>query len=221
MPELTPNHDFAELSQLIEERRGRVTRLMNTELIDLYWELGKRIELRIAAHGWGRATVTELADYLASHIPGLRGFSSSNLWRMRQFYETWKDAPEKLATLLRELSWSAHLDLLGRCKTHEERQFYLIHAVQEGLSVRQLSKAIETANYERVSLTDQKPATVSRVLQPHEARQFKDSYVLDFFDLPEDHSEADLHQGLIRNLSQFSSKPGEILPNEDPVNFAA
>ena len=220
MPDLTPNHDFAELSQLIEERRGRVARLVNTELIDLYWELGKRIELRISAHGWGRATVTELAEYLSSHTQGLRGFSSSNLWRMRQFYETWKDAPEKLATLLRELSWSAHLDLLGRCKTHEERQFYLIHAVQEGLSVRQLRKAIETANYERVSLADQKLATVSRVLQPHVARQFKDSYVLDFLDLPEDHSEADLHQGLIRNLSKFLSELGRdfcFIGSEHPL----
>lgn len=73
---------------------------------------------------WGaankhRGSVTELADYLSSRTEGLRGFSASNLWRMRQFYERWQDAPEKLATLLRELSWSARLDLLIRSKTHE------------------------------------------------------------------------------------------------------
>lgn len=208
MPDLTPDQDFAELSQLIEERRGRVARLVNTELIDLYWELGKRLDLRISAHGWGRSTVTEFADYLSVHTHGLRGFSSSNLWRMRQFYETWKEAPEKLAPLLRELSWSAHLDLLGRCKTTEERQFYLVHAVQEGLSVRQLRKAIDTANYERVSLTDQKLATVSRVLKPHELRQFKDSYVLDFLGLPPTHSEQDLRQGLVKRLGTFLRELG-------------
>ena len=116
MSDLSTKHDFEELSQLIEERRSRAARIVNTELIDLYWELGKRIEIRISAHGWGRGTVTELAHFLSSHTNGLRGFSSSNLWRMRQFYNTWKEAPEKLATLLRELSWSAHIDLLCEFK---------------------------------------------------------------------------------------------------------
>ena len=114
--------DFSSIATLIRQRRARVARLVNTELIDLYWELGHQIHLRITKEGWGRATVIELATFLGNHTPGLRGFSSSNLWRMRQFYETWLDAPEKLVTLLRELSWSSHIDLLGRCKSVEEKQ---------------------------------------------------------------------------------------------------
>jgi len=108
MSDLTPTPDFEELSQLIAERRARATRLVNRELIDLYWELGKRIHLRIKNQGWGRSTVTELADYLSVKAHGIRGFSASNLWRMRQFYETWLDAPVKLVTLLRELAPMGH-----------------------------------------------------------------------------------------------------------------
>lgn len=96
--------DFAAIARLIAERRTRVARLVNTELIDLYWELGKEIQQRTLQNGWGRATVKELADFLTVQTPNLRGFSASNLWRMRQFYETWQDAPEKVATLLRDLS---------------------------------------------------------------------------------------------------------------------
>jgi predicted nuclease of restriction endonuclease-like (RecB) superfamily len=102
---------------------------------------------------------------------------------MRQFYETWRDAPEKLAPLLREVSWSVHLDLLGRCKTQEEREFYLRYAVHEGLSVRLLREAIDKSTYERTFLAEQKLATVSRVLPEHAGHGFKDSYVLDFLNL--------------------------------------
>lgn len=208
MSNLTPQPDFSDLVNLIHERRGRVFRLVNRELVDLYWEIGSRISSRIQNSGWGRGTVTELADYLAMHVPGLRGFSASNLWRMRQFYETWRDTPEELATLLRELAWSSHLDLLGRCKTTEEREFYLRHAIRENHSVRELRRAIDSATFERMALADKKLATVSRVLPPEAKNAFKDSYVVEFLDLSSDHSENDLRRGLVRRLSRFLCELG-------------
>lgn len=203
-----PSDDFNAIVQLISERRARVARLINTELIDLYWELGKVIHLRIAESGWGRATVKELAAFLDTQTPNLRGFSASNLWRMRQFYDTWKEAPEKLATVLRELSWSAHVDLMGRCKTTEEQQFYLVYAVREHLSVRELRKAIDHATFERFALADSKLATPSRELSKDIQGHFKDSYVLDFLGLPSTHSEMDLRKGLIRFLGNFLRELG-------------
>ena len=207
MSDLSLTPDFEELSQLIAERRAHATRLVNRELIDLYWELGKRIHLRIKNQGWGRSTVTELADYLSIKAHGMRGFSASNLWRMRQFYETWLEAPEKLVTLLRELSWSAHLDLIGRCKTIEEKHFYLVYAVQENLSVRQLRQSIDTANYERVTLVDKKLATPSRDLATSPS-PFKDSYLLDFMGLTPRHSEKDLRKGFVQRLGAFLRELG-------------
>lgn len=204
----TDSSDFDAIAQLIVERRTRVTRLVNTELIDLYWELGKEIQQRTLQNGWGRATVKELADFLTVQTPNLRGFSASNLWRMRQFYETWQDTPEKVATLLRDLSWSAHLDLIGRCKSAEERQFYLVYAVRENLSVRQLRKSIDLADFERFALADQKLATPSRELATELKGHFKDSYVLDFLELPSKHSEQDLRKSLVRLLGVFLRELG-------------
>lgn len=65
---------------------------------------------------------------------------------MRQFYEVWRDASEELVTLLRKLLWSSHVDLLGRCKTTEERAFYLRLALHEKISIRELRRAIDTAS---------------------------------------------------------------------------
>lgn len=208
MTELSQNPDFRDLAQLIDERRTRVARLINHELVDLYWELGKQIHSRIEENGWGRGTVNELANFLSRHTPGLRGFSASNLWRMRQFYETWRDTPENLATLVRDLPWSSHIDLLGRCKSTEERQFYLAYAVREQLSVRQLRKAIDASTFERFALADQKLATPSRELATGLKGHFKDTYVLDFLDLPTRHSEQDLRTGLARMLGEFLRELG-------------
>ena len=152
--------------------------------------------------------MTQLAEYLAVDIPGLRGFSASNLWRMRQFYETWRNTPEELATLLRELAWSSHLDLLGRCKNAAEREFYLHYAFRENHSVRELRRAIDSATFERVALADAKLATVSRVLSSKAKHAFKGSYVVEFLDLPPDHSEDELRQGLVRRLRLFLAELG-------------
>jgi predicted nuclease of restriction endonuclease-like (RecB) superfamily len=194
---------FGELADLISARRERVARLVNTEVVDLYWELGRRISEKIQAEAWGRGTVNGLAEYLGAQAQGLRGFSASNLWRMRQFYETWAGASPELATLLRELPWSSHLDLLGKCKTSEERKFYLRLGVRERHSVRDLKRAIETGTFERVLLAGGKLGTPLRDAHPGAGRVFKDLYSLEFVGLQADHSEQDLRKGLVHRLRDF------------------
>lgn len=208
MSKLTHHPDFSGFAELINDRRIRAFRLVNYELIDLYWEIGSRISKSIQNDGWGRGTVNQLAEYLAVRVPGVRGFSVSNLWRMRQFYETWRNTSEELATLLRELAWSSHVDLLGRCKTTTEREFYLQHAIRENYSVRELRRAIDSATFERVALANAKLATVSRVLPPKAKHAFKDSYIVEFLELPRDHSEDELRRGLVRRLRYFLGELG-------------
>jgi len=208
MSALSPQPDFSDLVALVQERRVKVTRLVNRELIDLYWEIGRYLDERIETSGWGKGTVRQLSDVLLRHESGLRGFSSSNLWRMRQFYRTWRAAPNEVATLLRELPWSAHVDLLGRCATDAEREFYLRHALRENHSVRDLRRAIDTATFERVALADGKIATLSRVFPEESRRHFKDSYVVEFLGLPVAHSETDLRRALVHRLGQFLRELG-------------
>jgi predicted nuclease of restriction endonuclease-like (RecB) superfamily len=156
-----PSHgDFDAVLGLIEAGRTRAVAAVNTTLIDLYWSIGKYISLRIADDGWGKGTVESLAETIQRRYPGMTGYSASNLWRMSQFFDVYHDQP-KLATLLRELSWSHNLAILSRCKREEEREFYLRLASRERWSFRELQRQLSGALFERTVLS---PARLSTPL---------------------------------------------------------
>lgn len=121
---------FTEVVRLIEIARQRAYQAVNTTLIELYWNVGEYISQKIESDAWGKGTVKALASYIQLQQPGVRGFSPQNIWRMRQFFETYRNEP-KLSTLLRELPWSSNLHILTRTKTVDEREFYLCMATQE------------------------------------------------------------------------------------------
>lgn len=121
---------FAEITQLISNARNKVLRLANTALIDLYWNVGHCISDRISSAEWGDGVVTQLAEYISKTAPDLKGFSDKNLWRMKQFYETYASEP-KLSPLVREISWTNNLILLSRTHTAEERSFYLTKCIED------------------------------------------------------------------------------------------
>ncbi|MHB8241777.1 MAG: PDDEXK nuclease domain-containing protein [Solirubrobacteraceae bacterium] len=200
--------EFMEILGIIHSGRSKAFAAVNVALIETYWAIGEQLSRKVSDAGWGKGVVTELANWLAAEAPDLKGFSPSNLWRMKQFYETYSPLP-KLATLLRALSWSKHLLLLSHCKSEEEKEFYLLSATRGRWSHRELERQIKKSAFERTMLSDLKLATVSRVLPENAAGVFKDSYLLDFLDLPDTHSEADLQAGLLLNLRKFLMELGD------------
>lgn len=199
--------DFVEVIQLIESARQRVNFRVNVELIDLYWNVGEYVSLKIASEAWGKNTVKALAAYIKLQQPNIRGFSPQNIWRMRQFFETYCKEP-KLSTLLRELPWSSNLHILTRTKLPEEREFYLRMATQHRWQVREVARQIDSQLFVRSVLS---PPKVSETLQekhPKAETYFKDGYFLEFLGLPTGHSEHDLHSGLLNNLGQFLTELG-------------
>jgi predicted nuclease of restriction endonuclease-like (RecB) superfamily len=127
---------------------------------------------------------------------------------MKQFYEVYQN-DENLAPLVRQLSWTHNLIILGQSKRPEEREFYLRLAVRAKWSKRELQRQIESAAFERTVLSDLKLAPAVRVLPQVATGIFKDSYLLDFLDLPERHKEADLQSALLRNLRKFLMELGD------------
>ena len=194
--------DFDAVVELIDAARTRAVVAVNTTLIELYWSIGEFIQRRIAGDGWGKGTVEALAEHIRRKQPNVRGYSASNLWRMMQFFQTYRDQ-SKLATLSRELSWSHNLLIMSRCKRDEEREFYLRLATKEHWSFRELQRQLDGALFERVILTPPKLSTSLAVIHPQAASTFKDSYLVEFLDLPSAHSEADLEQALVEKLKQF------------------
>jgi predicted nuclease of restriction endonuclease-like (RecB) superfamily len=210
---------FDEVVRLVEVARQRATHAANVELIELYWQVGAVISRRIEKDGWGKGTVRALADHLQRTQSGMRGFSPQNLWRMRQFFETYRDTPE-LSTLSRELSWSSNLHILSRTKRPEEREFYLRMASRNHWHVREVARQIDAALFERSVLAPPKLSTALREIHPSAPEVFKDAYFLEFLGLADDHTEADLHRGLLRNLGRFITELGRdfcFIGSEYPI----
>jgi len=192
---------FDELLQHIQQARSKAFRQANTVLIDLYWRVGKTISEKVQTEVWGKGVVAELARYIARQAPDIRGFSDKNLWRMKQFYETYREN-EKLSTLLRELPWSHNLAIFARCKSEEERAFYLNLCIREKYSFRELDRQISASFFER-SLMGTLISPVAREIAPHIHQVFKDNYILEFVGLPDMHSENDLQKALVQHMKQF------------------
>ncbi len=193
---------FGEIIKLIEAARQKAFQAVNTVLIDLYWHVGKIISHKVKSAEWGDGVVAQLAVHIAQTQPGLRGFTRPNLFRMRQFYEAYCD-DKKVSLLVRQLPWTHNLIILSQSKRPEEREFYLRQSIQENWSKRELERQLKTALFERVILTPPKVSSVVTQTHPAALGVFKDAYLVEFLGLPDGHAEADLHQGLLKQLKDF------------------
>ncbi|MBI4742890.1 MAG: DUF1016 domain-containing protein [Betaproteobacteria bacterium] len=194
--------DFTEILSLVASARLRAVQAVNATLIALYWQVGEIISRKIDAAEWGDAVVKQLAEQIARTHPGLRGFTRRNLFRMRQFYEAYRD-DEKVSALLRQLPWTHNLIILSQSKRPEEREFYLRLAIREQWSKRELERQFKAAFFERTVLTPVKVSPLVTQIHPDALSVFKDSYLVEFLDLPARHAEIDLHRGLLHRLKDF------------------
>ena len=211
---------FAEVVGLIEQARQRAYQAVDSELVGLYWRIGQYISAKLAAAVWGEGVVDRLAQHLARTMPGQRGFTRRNLFRMRQFFEAYS-SDEKVTALLTQLPWTHNLIILTQSKRPEEREFYLRMAVEEKWKSRELERQFSLGTFERAVL---RPTKVSAALtQMHGAAAagvFKDAYSVEFLNLPADHTEADLHSGLLGQLRAFLIELGRdfcFVGSEFPV----
>lgn len=200
--ELSQNPQFTEVSDLIASAKLRAVQAVNSTLVDLYWHVGAIISQKVEAAEWGDGVVKQLATYLAQTQPGLRGFTARNLFRMRQFYETYRNY-ELVTPLVTQLPWTHHLIILSQSKHPEEREFYLKLAIKERWGKRELERQIKGALFERAVLNPLKVSPAVRQTHEEALSVFKDSYVVEFLNLPQEHAESDLHRGLLLKLKDF------------------
>lgn len=204
---MNPVPQFNDILTLIQQARQRAVGSVNRELIGLYWNVGAYISQKVASSEWGDGTVNQLADYIQQQHPDLKGFNRRGLYRMRQFYEAYRNAPDSVTPLVTQISWTHHLIMLAQCKTPQEREFYLRLTIQERYSKRELERQIAAGVYERVMLSPNVSAVRTQMQDqgrdPFGEGVFRDRYVFEFLDLPERHSERDIQRALIANLKRF------------------
>lgn len=198
----TADARFDEVLALIHSARRQAVQAVNARLISLYWQVGAYISRKLEQAEWGDAVVSQLAEHLALTQPGLRGFTSRNLFRMRQFYETYR-GNEIVSALLTQLPWTHNLTILSQSKHPEEREFYLRMAIQEKCSSRELERQFKAALFEHRVTQSAKVSALLRQTYPAALDVFRDAYMVEFLDLPSGHAEADLHESLLARLKDF------------------
>ena len=191
---------FEEIVAIIERARENAFRAVNRELISMYWEIGRYISEKVKQSGWGKSTVKEFADFVQSHYLGIKGFSPQNIWRMKQFYETYA-RNEKLSTLLREISWSNNVRIMMSAKIDEEREFYLLITSKNNYSYRELERQINSRLFERTMISNEINKDIFK--RNPGLTALRDSYVLEFLDVPERHKEKELRKAILANLRDF------------------
>ena len=233
MNELTPSGSgtpsdnmHAELRALIAASRQRLAGAVNAELTRLYWTVGQRLAFEVLGGDraqYGGQTMTRLGQRLAEEFG--RGFEAKNLRRMVQFAQAFPD-PEKVASLMRQLSWTHFLQLIP-VKTDAARWFYAQQCVEARWSVRELHRQIDRKAYERTEIANAQTSGLPSSTETTPAQVFKDPYFLDFLGLRQGHDEADLEAAILRQLeacpglmnshtpmggNQLDSKRDEINP---------
>lgn len=198
--------DFITIVDLIQEARENAFRKVNEELILLYWNVGKFVSEQIVNHKWGSSYVDELASFISKNCPEVKGFNRRGLYRMKQFYETYKDN-EFVSPLVTQISWTNHLLILSSTKTDEEREFYVKLCLKEKYSKRELERQLNSGYFERVMFATEKleslpvPSTIKS--------NFLDKYVLEFLNLPDKFSEHEFKKAIITNLKDFILEIGK------------
>jgi predicted nuclease of restriction endonuclease-like (RecB) superfamily len=202
------NNEFDEIVAIIEQARQKAFRAVNRELIEMYWQIGQYISEKVKSNAWGKSIVTEFASFVQSKYVGIKGFSAQNIWRMKQFYETYA-GNEKLSPLVRELPWTNNILIMVGAKTDEAREFYLNLCIKNNYSKRELERQLDSMLFERTMISNQ--VNQLQLSKHEELASLRDSYVLEFLDIPDSHTELDLQKAITANLKDFILEFGKDL----------
>ena len=110
--------DFNYIIAMIQKARFRAYAKVNEELINLYFNVGKFVSQKVENAEWGTGVVDKLAQFIRENHPDIKGFTRRGLYRMKQFYETYKDS-EIVSAVRTQLSWTHHRLILAKTKTLE------------------------------------------------------------------------------------------------------
>lgn len=214
-----PMRNTQEYMQWLRKLKEKVRRSqlqaavkVNTELLHLYWNMGKEMVEKQKQYAWGDSFIRNLSKDLKQEFPDMKGFSVSNLKYMRQFYLFYKKSQQTAdqLTSLFSIPWGHHILLLSRCCNMEEALFYVRKIINHGWSRAVLLNFLDA----RLYATQGKAITNFSKLLP-EIRSdlanetLKDPYVFDFLTLAEGYREKELEDALTANITKFLLELGQ------------
>jgi len=206
---LIKNKEFknfiTEIKQKIYSAKNRAILSANRFMIELYFDIGKEIVIRQEKFGWGKSVVEQMSKELKDEFGQNCGYSTSNLWRMRNFYLAYKDN-KNLAQLVREISWSQNILIFEKCKDINEREYYIKKTIEFGWNRNVLMHHIKTDLYQRddnKNKTTNFELTLSNELSELATDIIKSEYNLEFLGINKNFKERELEQSILNNLQKF------------------
>ncbi|OHD98039.1 MAG: hypothetical protein A3E21_02400 [Sulfurimonas sp. RIFCSPHIGHO2_12_FULL_36_9] len=198
--------DFlVQLKQKIYSAKSKAILSANRIMIELYWEIGKEIITKQEALGWGKSVVEQMSKDLITEFGEKSGYSSSNLWRMRIFYLSYQDS-EKLAQAVREISWGQNILIFEKCKTDDEREYYIKNTIEYGWNRNVLTHHIKTNLFDRDKIKNKSnnfEIALPSYLSELAIDIVKSEYNLEFLEVSKDIHERQVENALIENIKRF------------------
>lgn len=205
---------FSDISKLIEQAKQHVSREFNITHVILNWHIGTRINqeiLKDTRADYGRSIISKLSEQLKNAYG--TGYDKTALSRMIKFSKLFPD-PKIVTTLSQQLSWS-HVVQIIAISDELKRSFYVEMCLIENWDVRTFREKTNGMLYERTALA-KKPEMVIRQDIEKLSRQkiltsdfiFRDPYFLKFTGLEYGHSETDLENSILNELTNFLHELG-------------
>jgi predicted nuclease of restriction endonuclease-like (RecB) superfamily len=198
---------ISDLKSKIQSSQLKAAVSVNKELLNLYWELGKSISLKISESNWGTSVVEQISKDLKKEFPNQKGFSRSNLFSMKQWFEFYSASNldiEKIQQLVGQIPWGHNLAIITKSKSVKEAVFYCNKTMENNWSRAVLINQISSDFYNRqgkaiTNFNDTLPTIHSELA----TETLKDPYKLDFLDLQEKVLEKDIEVQLVKHITSF------------------
>lgn len=209
------------LRQQIVRSRHLVSKLVNAEMLWMYFRIGEVIEKEFEAKQRWAKVMEEISARLQQELPWLRGFSVQNMGKMRTFFNARKSDPSIYSSLTSKLpiegeheriknflsvSFTHHYEILIKEKDTPARWFYVLQAAQNYRSVRHLKTELKNQSHLNQDFPNNFPQALPADLSNKAIQVFKDQYLLDFINVSEPHEEIDervLEKGIVQNIKKF------------------
>lgn len=187
----------------IQKARLKAAISVNTQMIQLYWEIGKFILAQQEKEGWGAKVIDRLSKDLRKEFTDMKGLSARNLKYMRKFAEAYPNF-EIVQPVVAQISWTHNIILLDKVKDFETRLWYITASINNGWSKRILTHQIELQVHETHGKLPNNFDNHLPPLQSDLVKQLlKDDYIFDFLSQSDVRSERDLEKGLTHYITEF------------------
>jgi predicted nuclease of restriction endonuclease-like (RecB) superfamily len=194
-----------QLKQKIYNAKSKAILSANRLMIELYFDIGKDIVIKQESLGWGKSVVEQMSKDLIEEFGERSGYSSQNLWYMRQFYLAYKDIPN-LQQLVGEIPWGSNILIFSKCKDNVEKEYYIKQTIENGWNRNVLTHHIKTNLFQRNKLelnSHNFETTLPDNLSELAIDIIKSEYNLEFLEVAKKSREKEIENKLIENIKAF------------------